>query len=167
SDVGRGILLIYGPEASRPGERVTYSFIPVHNLYEVKGGGRFGARGGERKTLLMKGEAVVMTELRFLMEDKKKPKVYFLQGHQELDTQDVPTEELDLFRGRNPNEFGGGRLVERLKKDNYKVHGLSFGPPPPRHVPGPDDLMVYARADKKGAKDVPDDASLVVIADPG
>src|SRR5262249_51510153 len=56
---------------------------------------------------------------------------------------------------------------DRMKKDNYKVHGLLFIAPPARHVPRPDDLMVFAPVNKEGKKEVPNDASLVIVADPG
>jgi hypothetical protein len=155
---GRGVLVVYGPETRKGEAKVPHSFLSASNLSEVKRDFQAKGKGG-RETVLFKGEQAIMTELQFLMENKKKPKVYFLQGRsgQFLDMK-------DLEPGSDPLQGGAGMFVDRLKKDNYEARGLSFLPPPPRT--GPDDPVVYITPTPDGKAEVPADAKVVVIASP-
>jgi hypothetical protein len=153
---GRGVLIVYGPE--KKGDRkVPHSFLGAANLSETKRD--FSDRRGNRATYLFKGEQAIMTELQFLMMKKQKPKVYFLQGKRG-EYYDLK----DLTPGINAFEGGLGMFVDRLKKDNYEVRGLSFLPAPPRV--GPDDPVQYVAPGPGGKVEVPDDAKVLVLAGP-
>jgi hypothetical protein len=161
---GRGLLIVYGPDV---GDKAPHAFIPVRDLYEFKHEDPRDPRGKE--VLLFKGEPALMTQLRLLVNREVKPRVYFTQGNEELDLENVSTRpvlRLDL-RGRPQADRrgGAGLLMERLKKDNYEVRGLLWGAPPPKKGPT-GDLMVYSQK-KAGAPDeVPADADVVIIAHP-
>jgi hypothetical protein len=133
-----GMLVVYG---TPPEEN--YQFIKAEGeLFEVD------FSGGRAERQIFKGEEALMTAIDYLQSGKSKAIVYFTQGHGELDIEDT-----GMARGE---ERGAGLLRERLEKSNYEVKGLK--------------LSALAAADKAGrtvtAKNVPDDASLVVIAGP-
>jgi hypothetical protein len=156
--VGRGILLVYGPDV---GEKAPHAFVPVRDLFEVKS----DPQDPTKRTLLFKGEPVIMTQLRLLVNREVKPTIYFTQSNKEMDLEDkqqqlraVGNMVLGDVRG------GAGLLLERLKKDNYEVRGLVWGPPPKRKVLG--DLMEYTQKDDGAPHEVPADADVVIIAHP-
>jgi hypothetical protein len=154
---GRGVLIVYGPETAKGDRKVPHSFLGAASLSETKRD--FADRRGNRATYLFKGEQAIMNELLFLMENKTKPKVYFLQGKRG-EYYDLK----DLTPGINAIEGGLGMFVDRLKKDNYEVRGLSFLPAPPRV--GPDDPVQYMAPGPDGKVEVPADAKVVVLAGP-
>jgi len=82
------------------------------------------------------------------LEEGKKPIVYFTQGNGELDLNDTAPRTVDE---------GSGLLADRLRKANYEVKGLRFS------AAG---AGAQIGANMVTAKDVPDDASVVVIAGP-
>lgn len=100
------------------------------------------------KATRFKGEGALMAELSFLLEGKEKPVIYFTQGSGELELADARSEQPDR---------GLGMLKQRLEGSNYTVKGLQFSPV--QTGPGRDPNMV-------SAKEVPKDATLVVIARP-
>jgi hypothetical protein len=162
--VGRGVLIVYGPDV---GAKAPHAFIPRRDLYEFKAEDPRDPRGKE--VLLLKAEPALMTQLRLLVNREVKPRIYFTQGNDELDLENVstsPVMQLDLRGGFQADTRGGaGLLMERLKKDNYEVHGLVWGAPPLKKGPT-GDLMVYSQK-KAGAPDeVPEDADVVIIAHP-
>jgi hypothetical protein len=140
---GRGLLLVYGPEAGPESERKPpTAFISQDRLVSEDMPNPHTA--GERKEALSyKGEDVLLTELRFLAEGRQQSKVYMTQGNGELDIND----------GQGP--FGAGLYKDRLEKNNFKVSGLRLRPPGARPQPGVVDAV-----------DVPDDARVVIIARP-
>jgi hypothetical protein len=155
TDLGRGLLIVYGQDSFNPREKTPpNAFIAARKLSDEKRGFR-----GEPSTYQFLGEKVLRSELKFLSQGKAKIKVYFLQGN----------EELDINRGRPsrggrydlPMSFlGANFLVDKLRNENYDVQGLSF-------AEGKDDPdMKYVKAGKDKTKDIPEDASIVVLAGP-
>jgi len=152
SDAGHGVLLVYGPDTKeKPAPHVLVS--PRKIVKED-----FDPRERRQKKQYI-AESSIMTELQYFMEGQKKSKVYFLQGDAEL-------EVTESRLRRRPAEFfalaplGAGVLVDRLKKENFEVAGLSF-------APGKDEgLIIHAQADKNKRKDIPADARAVIIAGP-
>src|SRR5262249_25453037 len=153
-----GVLLVYGPDV---GEKAPHAFVPVRDLFEVKS----DPQDPTRRTLLFKGEPVLMTQLRLLVNREVKPTIYFTQSNKEMDLEDKQ-EKLRAVGGVVFGDVrgGAGLLLERLKKDNYEVRGLVWGPPPKRKVLG--DLMVYTQKDEGAPHEVPADADVVIIAHP-
>jgi hypothetical protein len=140
--IGRGLLIVYGPEGSR---KQPHAFISMDNMFDFE-----RDKEGRRAAKVFKGENLLMNELRFLMQNQVKPKVYFTQGNRELRLEDALVE-------LGAEGEGAGQLLEMLRKDNYEVHGLYWGEAP-KNLPK-QDLKVYS-------KKVPDDAKIVVIARP-
>jgi hypothetical protein len=158
----RGILVVYGELPQDTSKKTPHSFLPFSRLVDEQ---PIRTKDGEsRVTLTFKGEAEVMKELSFLAQDRKKRKIYFLQGDGELDinnSQDDPRRDLR----KTLDEFGCGVLVEGLKKEQFDVQGLSFAEQLPKEKAT---NLAYAKItgpDKR--KEVPDDADTVVIAGPG
>jgi hypothetical protein len=161
-ELGRGVLVVYGPETK--GQKAPRALISPRKLFEHKRDFH-SARGKETKeTLEFQGENALMTELRFLMEGQKKAKVYFLQGNGELDitaNQRVPRRSVIL----EMRPFGAGKLVERLKKENLEIRGLSFDRPP-KEAKGQDQISYAQETGPDKRKEIPDDARAVIIAGP-
>jgi hypothetical protein len=154
---GRGLLVLYGPDET---PKTPHAFIPARNLV---GEGKREDPRSRRSSVAFKGEDVVMTELKFLQDRQSKPKIYFTQGNGELDISDAQV----MANAAQPgmvivNPSGAGKLVERLKKDNYEVRGLRWTPAPKGAKP--DDLIVSARKKLDEQPQVPEDAKVVVIA---
>ncbi|MCC6421396.1 MAG: Gldg family protein [Gemmataceae bacterium] len=161
-DKARGVLIVYNPDL---GEKAPNAFISARDLGEMKRGGDPRDPHAARKEIF-KGEDAIMTQLRLLAERQgQKPKIYFTQGNREFNLKDsIRREEIrDLVLG-DAGSLGAGLLFDRLKKENYDVRGLLWGPPPAKAA---DDLMAYSRksADDK-THQVPADAKVVVIAQP-
>ncbi len=156
-EIGRGVLLVYGPESAKT---PPHAFIPVRDLIESKPPDPHNPR---KRTYVFKGEDVILTQLRILVEQQTKPMVYFTQGHGELDM----TDALDPRFIADDPRGGSGKLMERLKKDNYEVKGLVWheAPPQPKGARGPD-LMVYSKKSAKEPHEVPADAKVVIVAGP-
>jgi hypothetical protein len=151
-EVGRGVLLVYGPEeAGKP----PHAFITRNELEDVT-----PDKEGRRK-VVFKGEDAIMTQLRLLADREKRPKIYFTQSNEELDLTDEQTQLHPLARDRRG---GAGLLLKRLKKDNYDVRGLFWESPPRKGKVI--DLFVFSQAGPKDPHEVPADASLVIIAHP-
>jgi hypothetical protein len=162
SKLDRGILVVYGELSADTAKKPPHAFLPFSRLVDEQ---PIRSKDGDTKvTLTFKGEAEVMKELSFLAQDRKKRKIYFLQGNGELDinsTQDEPRRNLR----KTLDEFGCSILVEGLKKEQFDVQGLSFAEQLPKEKSG---NLAYAKVtgpDKR--KEVPDDADALVIAGPG
>jgi ABC-type uncharacterized transport system len=142
---GRGLLVVAGNEADQD---VPRAFIARDRLFEITRGGR----GGDEATAtrVFKGEAALMTEVRFLEAGRVKPKVYFTQGNGELDINDTS------------KDLAAGILRQRLLKDNYDVATLRFRPAlGDKAKPAP-----AVPAGVVEASEVPADAKIVVVARP-
>jgi hypothetical protein len=159
-EVGRGILIVYGPDV---GEKAPHAFVPINDLYEVKHEDR---RDPSKRTVLFKGEPVLMTQLRLLVNREIKPRIYFTQSNGELDLEDRER-QLKVFGNALLGDFrgGAGLLYDRLKKDNYEVRGLLWRPPPAKRSPL-GDLMVYTQKKEGAPHEIPEDAEVVIIAHP-
>src|SRR5262249_4734614 len=147
-EVGRGILIVYGPDV---GEKAPHAFVPVNDLYEVKHDDR---RDPSKRTVLFKGEPVLMTQLRLLVNREVKPRIYFTQSNDELDLEDGER-QLKVFGNAVLGDFrgGAGLLYDRLKKDNYEVRGLLWKPPPAKRSPL-GDLMIYTQKKEGGPHEI-------------
>jgi hypothetical protein len=154
----RGILIVYGELPADADKKPPHAFLTFASLVE-----EVPIRGNKdemRVTLAFKGEAEIMKELSFLAQDRKKRKIYFLQGNGELDIKNNEDDDRRNLR-KTLDEFGCAILVEGLKKEQLEVQGLSFGEAPAKDAGN----ITYAKAsgtDKR--KDVPDDADTLVIA---
>lgn len=157
---GRGVLIVFGELPADATTKVPHGFIAERKLYEVK-----EAREVEqvKGTLIFRGEDEVMKELSFLTQGRQKRKLYFLQGNDELDinspnpTNARPTPVLPLL------QMGAGEFVDKLKKDNYEVTGLSFAKVLPKGAETTD-LAMEIGPEKR--KEVPVDAACVLILGP-
>jgi hypothetical protein len=94
------------------------------------------ATAGEKSQPLFQGEARLFKEVAFLADSERKPVVYFTQGNKELDISGNP----DASPVRS-----GARLKAYLEKNYLDVRPLTF----PAEKPA-----------------VPDDADIVIVADP-
>lgn len=90
-----------------------------------------------RLTHVFNGEPRLLRELMFVADDKVKPKVYFTQSSGEL--------SLTGARGTDRRRSATA-LKQHLEKNNYEVFPLTF--------------------DAAGPAKVPEDAAVVVVADP-
>jgi hypothetical protein len=136
-----GLLVVYG---SPPQEN--HEFIKKDDLAEI--GGR-GFSAEDKPRWVFKGEDALMTAINYLEEGKSKPVVYFTQGNGELDINDS--------QANQPIDEGAGLLRERLQKSNYEVKGLRLSPIGTGRTEGKNVVT---------AKEVPDDAALIVVAGP-
>jgi hypothetical protein len=119
-DTGRGLLIVYGPMPKDAKHNVPYAFIPERKVYDEQGG-----MHGQKPTRTFKGEVEVMKEINYLVHGGEKRKLIFLQGNDEIDISQAQiakrpeaTIEMSLL--------GAASLVDRLKKDNYEVEGVTF-----------------------------------------
>src|SRR5262249_34247482 len=108
---GRGILLLYGPEGQGK-QQPPHKFIGQDKLVESTNPMR---RGGESFV----GEKVLMSELQFLMTEKRKSKIYFLQGDGEMSLgigrfnfRPEPRQDMSFL--------GVAKLIEKLRKENME-----------------------------------------------
>jgi hypothetical protein len=120
-----GVLVVYGKEGNEVSE-----FISLRDI--------FGSQDPEAGAIRFSfaGEDAVMKAIDYLASGKAKAKIYFAQGHGELD-----------FNNHNvgrPDE-GIGVLISQLSRGNYEPKELKFGP--------------------EGTT-IPEDAEVVVIARP-
>jgi hypothetical protein len=120
-----GLLVVYGKE-----DPPLSDFVRLNDMFS-----KMAAEGGAER-FGFAGEGALMKSIDFLASGKAKARVYFLQGHGELDVSD-----------RNPGrpDEGIGILFDQLGKGNYEPKELKFG---------------------AETSTVPDDAEVVVIARP-
>src|SRR5262249_16649431 len=151
---GRGILLLYGPEGQGK-QQPPHKFIGQDKLVESTNPMR---RGGESFV----GEKVLMSELQFLMTEKRKSKIYFLQGNGEMSLgigrfnfRPEPRQDMSFL--------GVATLIEKLGKENMEAVGLSFGPEE-KGKKGTTDVVHVQESGEQKRKEVPEDAGVVVIA---
>lgn len=116
-DMDEGLLVVYGDDA-----KAEHKMIKSKDMIGADPMSRDG-RGFE-----FKGEDALMTEIDFLVMDRKKTIVYFTQGHGELDIGDNQLYNPQLLeRGQRIvvlDNRGSGILKERLEKRNMEVKGL-------------------------------------------
>lgn len=154
----RGVLLVYGaipddPVAAQP----PHTFVPANKIYEETPGMRGKGRGAK----VFKAEGEIFKELHYLSAGKKKRTLYFLQGNGELDINNQEAGDRTTYH--EPLSVGGCfKLVERLKKDNFDVHGLKFE----KQLKKEENVVFVQEAGPDKRKDIPDDAYAVVLAGP-
>jgi hypothetical protein len=146
-DLGRGLVISYGrPVKTNTPDRVI--FIPEDRLFDEEDVGRRREPDDQSRTLVFKGENVLVTELSFLAGGRKVAKVYFTQDNQEPPL--VPV------RGRGRVSLS--RFKSWLEEGKYSVRGLRLRKRPPGGRM-PTDQDVYSES-------VPRDAAAVVIVNP-
>lgn len=135
----QGLLLVQDPNSASP----LSTFISEENLEEVTGGMR-GMGPGQR---FYKGEQAVYSALRELRQEKKKVTIYFTQDSGEL--------SIDENAARNQREALASRSIvavkQRMEKAGYLVKPLNLG---------------QLESDGKTLTPIPDDALMVIVADP-
>lgn len=148
---GRGLLIAYGDMPANPDQAPPHAFIAERKLYDQ-----------QREAILFKGESELMKELNGLVQSKEKRKLYILQGHDELD---VRAPEMAIRRDpRQPMQpLGAATLVEQLQKENYEVRGLSLAK---EVLADRDEKVVAGPLNANQQRDVPADASVVIIPGP-
>ncbi len=156
---GRGVLVVYGAMPQDPKHRVPYAFIPADKLFEQQGMER-GAKDAKPK-ILFKGESEIQRELSFLVGGQQKRRLYFLQGHEELDIANMENRRDRLLVKYDVAQMGAGRLVERLRSDNFEVKGLSFAIV---ETGDKKDDIVVAPTNSEKRREIPADAYALVIA---
>lgn len=134
-----GVLLVQDPSSDKP----LATFLKQDDLEEVVGGG-MGGGGGQR---YYKGEQAIYSALREFRQEKKKVTIYFTQDSGEMSINDGAA---GGRRDAPPSRSIVG-LKRRLEKAGYVVKPLN--------------LSESEVGGKEPAK-VPDDALLVVVADP-
>ena len=156
---GRGVLIVYGPlpGATAKDHDTPHSFVEWRKLIDNQP----RRQRDEKPKYSYKGESEILKELKFLVDAKKKRKIYVLQGNGEPSIKistDVPRIEFSA----GFDKLGLGFLVERLNLDNYEVVGLSFGVENPLAKSPADILFAKEGADKK--KMVPTDCDTLIVA---
>lgn len=121
-----GVLVKYGSDPK------DYVFLERQEI-STSGMNEEGVRGNE-----FDGENALMKSIRFLVEGKSKPKLYFLQGHGELDLDES-----------GPNTFttpdlGMGVLRDQLNENGFEVKALTLVADKPE-IPADAAILVIAR----------------------
>ncbi len=114
-----------------------YSFIRYDDLYTAEGGGA----PGEEPNLVFQGESRLVRELLFLSENKTRPVVYFTQNSGELAIGPRPGGE----GGPTPPARSANQIKTALEKNYVDVRPLTLDVTDPK---------------------IPDDATVVAVADP-
>ncbi|MSU77211.1 MAG: hypothetical protein EXS16_03845 [Gemmataceae bacterium] len=122
-DIGRGVLVVYGPMPTDEGHKVPYTFIRDRRLIKQE---RPQGPGGKASSQYL-GEVEILKEVKFLSQDRVKHKIYVLQGNEEPDiNNDENASRMEIRHGFQGT--GLGILVEKLKNENFDVVGLTFDP---------------------------------------
>lgn len=155
--VGRGVLIVNGPIPKDDDHKTPHAFVAERKLWDQE---RPMGPGAKAK-IVFKAEGEIMRELKFLLQDRTKRKIYILQGNGEPSISNQFDTVREEFRTPYAN-MGIGRFVEKLKKDNYDVMGLNFGPELLKGK-GAEDI-VFAKEGPNKAKDVPEDCHTLIVA---
>ncbi len=133
------VAIVYDPEASPPATH----FLKAEDLEDIE---RFQRSRGEERSF--KGEQTLINALSLLKDGKGKVKVYFTQNNGEMQLSDFAARDEP---GQELSNRGLANLRSRLEKANYEVDALHLG-------------EVDAKTGQ--ARPIPDDAAIVVLADP-
>jgi hypothetical protein len=139
----RGLLVVSGSDAKE-----LYQFIRLEDMIERPRGMMDPTE--RDKPPKFKGEDVLISTIQFLEGGKAKPVIYFTQGQGELDI-------LGDMQGLRREDERATMLRDRLVNANYEVKGLRISPI--GKGKGDDPRLVTA-------KEVPDDAAVVIVARP-
>jgi hypothetical protein len=154
----RGVLLVAGPLPTREKQETPqYAFVPNNKIFEVER----PRHKEEKPKQVFKGESEIIRELRFLLQDRKKHKIYVLQGNGELDMSNMQQDERPDFT--EPNSTAGfGFFMKRLEIDNYEASGLSFE----KELGKKAQNIVLAKQGVDKKKHIPDDCEVLIIPGP-
>ncbi len=161
----RGVLVVYGQTSEDPNAKAPpHAFVPDNRVFEQKSNTPPGmppemARG--KVTQVFKAEPEVMKELSFLSAGQKKRKLYVLQGDGELDINNSEAGGRVAYNEPFSN-LGMGKLVDRLKKDQFEVQGLKFV----GRLKEKENIVVVKESGPDKKKDIPEDADVVLIPGP-
>lgn len=150
----KGVLLVNGPMPDKNDHTVPYAFVTEQKLASQEGG------FGKTAKRIFKGEEEVIKEFKFLLQEKKR-KVYVLQGDEEPDINGQQPFIRDLYSD-SYQKAGLGIFVDKLKRDNYDVFGLSFGKEIPEVKPL-ENKIIYAKEDADKKKDIPSDCETLIV----
>jgi hypothetical protein len=153
---GRGVLIVNGPMPDKPDHKVPYTFVPERKLYEYERGGPDS--GGQ---YVFKAEDELLKELKFLLQDRAKRKIYFLQGNGEPTIGQAKAERRGQYR-QSFQDVGVRFIVEKLKRDNYDVAGLTFDREPEKGKG--DDIVPAKEEGPKKQKEIPEDCHTLILA---
>ncbi len=160
----RGVLVVYGPIPSdREQPLPPHVFVTEDKIFESKMDDPHmppQMRGRGKRTNIFKAEPEIMKELHYLSAGKEKRKVYVLQGHGELDVNNMDVAGR-TFSGPL-SRYGIGKLVERLAKEEFDVKGLRFT----ERLKDKDNIIVVKEQGPDKKKEIPDDAYAVMIPGP-
>lgn len=154
---GQGVIIVQGEVPTDEKHTTPYAFVPVRKIFEFDRG---MPQAGEKPKIVFNGESEIIKEVKFLLDDRTKRKIYVLQGDDEpgIDNRDGNS-RMDFRYGYE--NVGIGMLVERLKLDNYDVAGLSFGKP---GLAPKGSTLVYAKESADKRKEVPEDCQTLIVA---
>ena len=117
-----------------------------------------GRGRGEKAKKVFKGEGEILKELKFLVQDKQKRKIYVLQGDGEADINNKEGAD----RGGNFDDtfskVGIGFFVDRLAGDGYDVTGVSFHKEFGKAHPNVKPIVAEG-----GKKDIPADCETLIV----
>lgn len=125
----QGMLVVVGE-----GNDEVSTFIRGRDLIGRDGGGMTGDPGDQK--IKFEGEVKLLSELKFLADGKRKPVIYFTQGHGELDLNNMEN-----------RVKGIGQLKTRLDRRNFDARPLKFEPLQP-NIPDDANVVVVAGSDK-------------------
>jgi hypothetical protein len=163
---GRGILVVSGPMPDKIDDKMPlYAFIAERKLSDDDRTG--AAQPGGKNKRFFKGESELYKELKFLLQDRQKNKVYVLQGDDEPNLAD---DRGGLSRSYNFRtgfkSVGIGIFADKLRKDNFEVVGLTFQQEfiDPKN-PSPPSELVHAKPEGQGTKkEIPKDCKTLIVA---
>ncbi len=162
--LGRGVLIVYGQlSQDKTTKAPPHVFVTADRFEEVQQNAP--KEEGSKGTVFFKGESEIMKELSFFAKDRKKTKVYVLQGNGEPD---INQQEMSPPRINLKDELasmGCGQMVEALKKEQFEVQGLSFAKQLPKDKTT--NLVFATESGPDKRKEVPADADALIIAGPG
>ncbi len=136
SGFAEGLLIVQDPNSDKP----LTTFLKKEDLEDVNPG-----MGGSSPQRVYKGEQAFYAALRDLRQEKKKVTVYFTQDSGELSIDEARVQR------NSPQSRTIVSLKQRIEKSGYIVKPLNLG---------------QLEADGKTLKPVPEDAFLVIVADP-
>ncbi|MGF1577983.1 MAG: Gldg family protein [Gemmataceae bacterium] len=155
---GRGLLVAYGSTEGK--DLPPYTFIEEDQLSSDPG---FNRRDPDaRPPHEFKGEALLMTQLDLLSNDKRKPVVYLTMGFEECLPMGVVNQQGIQFREKF---WGTSSLVKKLEGNNYVVKTLVWGARP-KGVTSIKPDIVFSKKSLKDPHTVPEDANVLGVVWP-
>jgi ABC-type uncharacterized transport system len=155
ASAARGVLIYVGATPKDENHNVPNAFVSEQKFVEDN-------RRMPKGKRIFKGESEIMKEFKFLIEDRKKRKIYVLQGNDEADINlEQRSEDRRDFR-QDLNRTGFATLIEKLTRDNLEVAGLSFTKDLRKQKTTTPVVQVTEGPDKK--KEVPSDCETLIVS---